>query len=68
MHSGKQPMSHILKAGLLALMLAASVDAAAQTAPRRIRGTVEQLDGNTRVQLLWAHKAWLAMPASSASA
>jgi len=27
-----------------------------------------QADGNTRVQLLWATKAWLALPASSASA
>jgi len=27
-----------------------------------------QADGNTRVQLLWAAKAWLALPASSASA
>jgi signal transduction histidine kinase len=30
--------------------------------------SLSQADGTTRVQLLWATKAWLAMPASSASA
>ena len=30
--------------------------------------SLDQADGNTRVQLLWAAKAWLATPTSSASA
>jgi signal transduction histidine kinase len=30
--------------------------------------SIAQADGNTRVQLLWATKAWLAKPARSASA
>jgi len=30
--------------------------------------SLSQADGSTRVQLLWATKAWLALPASSASA
>jgi signal transduction histidine kinase len=30
--------------------------------------SLSRADGNTRVQLLWATKAWLALPASSASA
>jgi signal transduction histidine kinase len=30
--------------------------------------SLSQADGNTRVQLLWAPKAWLALPAGSASA
>ena len=30
--------------------------------------SLSQEDGNTRVQLLWAPKAWLALPAGSASA
>ena len=29
--------------------------------------SLDQADGNTRVKLLWAPKAWLALPASSAS-
>ena len=30
--------------------------------------SISQADGNTRVQLLWASKAWLPMPAGSAGA
>jgi nitrogen-specific signal transduction histidine kinase len=29
--------------------------------------SISQVDGGTRVQLLWAAKAWLAVPGSSAS-
>jgi hypothetical protein len=39
---------NLLKAGIIALVLTVSLDAAAQTT-RRVRGTVEQLDGNTLV-------------------
>lgn len=30
--------------------------------------SLSEADGNTRVQLLWAPKAWLALPASDAGA
>ncbi len=39
---------NLLRYGVLALSLVSSLDAAAQTV-RRVRGTVEQLDGNTLV-------------------
>lgn len=38
----------IVKAGILAALLTTSLDAAAQTA-RRVRGTIEEFDGNTLI-------------------
>ncbi len=46
--SDVQLARNLLKYGLAALVLTTSLEAAAQTA-RRIRGTVEQLDGNTLI-------------------